>query len=42
MWTKGNHYLELIDQKIHAPNKNISMTVLSVPVQLFQHHFPNS
>ena len=28
-------------QKIHNTNKNIGKTVLSVPVQLFQ-HFPNS
>ena len=41
MWTKTN-YLELIHQKIHTPNKNIGRTILSVPVQLFQHLFPNS
>ena len=31
-----SNYLELIHKKIHTPNENISKTVLSVLVRLFQ------
>ena len=41
IWWEQN-YLELIDQKIHTPNKNIGKTVLSVPIQLLQCYFQNS
>ena len=41
VWTNTN-CLELIDQKIHTPNRNIGKTLLLVLVRLFQHYFPNS